>query len=108
MNRFKCLQRKTMTDEQFRDSEMPMGNEVLMDSNPERNQKIGFKSTMMVNLSQRETGKNIQISEPIPPFTKESLGARAKQKKPTELALLKYSSNFQSKLQVTSRFQKNL
>ena len=62
----------------------------------------------MGNLSQRETGKNIQISKLITPFTKENLGARAKQKKPTELALLKHSSNFQSKLAELSRFQKNL
>ena len=36
MNRFQCLQRKTLTDEQFRDSQIPMGNEVLMDSSPDR------------------------------------------------------------------------
>ena len=62
---------KTMSDTQFRDSQIPIKHEVLIDSNPEANQKIDFKSALMGNLSQKEKSKNILVIKLIQPFTED-------------------------------------
>ena len=56
--------KKTSSEEQFRFSQhksIPIENEVLIDSNPEANQEIDFKSALMGNLTQREEVRNIQV-----------------------------------------------
>ena len=60
-----------MSDEQFRYSQIAMKHEVLIDSNPEANQKIDFKSALMGNLSQKQEVKNILVVKLIQPFTED-------------------------------------